>query len=247
MLESMKNYYQRWALGLWLLLQAGCKEQGYECFSAHLYEAMSLNSSRASLYAAATGGDSRLISYTLLTSEALGWVMASFLELLAQPAWEAGIPVYCAEFVSMAETPQFLSHNPQTPPPLTGFASQDSGAIQSAIRTAYDIGGYPEVFKTIERQLLMIAEPSGHHCLVRHVLESLARLAYLAPQYAKMAAGKGIFPDPMTLVNINFELQLQSLRLSAALDTRAAPLQSQGVPILCRDVPPIPTRPEILP
>ncbi len=83
--------------------------------------------------------------------------------------------------------------------------------------------------------------------MVRHVLESTARIAYLAPRHERIAKEKGLTKSPAGLSWKLVKLHLQALKLAGGLDTQAAPLQAAGVPILCRDVPPIETSPKDLP
>jgi hypothetical protein len=73
------------------------------------------------------------------------------------------------------------------------------------------------------------------------MLESIARVAHLAPKHSRLARDKGMKPTD-TFSWRMVQLHLFSLPSFAKLDKLAAPLQSRGVPILHQDVPPIPLR-----
>ena len=231
--------------GFALMLQACSPHDGYECYKAHVAQAMRMNWERAPLYAAATEGRSRWVSYRLIAAEAVTYVSAAVLELLAEPAWEQGIPVLCAEFVSMATTPAFIARINGELPAQDAFQTIDVDAVKSRVNAAHDTSGYAAAHQALSLEIERVAGVPHHHCMLRHLLESAARSAYLAPQFARRAKGHDFTVSPELLARVNFKMHLAGLGLADALDVAAAPLQSDGVPILCQDVPPIPIAPEL--
>ena len=75
--------------------------------------------------------------------------------------------------------------------------------------------------------------------MTRHLLQSLARMAHLAPQYVAMATDAGL-PSPARISARVMRLHLCALAAGQRVDRRAAPLQVAGVAIVQQDVPHIP-------
>ena len=76
--------------------------------------------------------------------------------------------------------------------------------------------------------------------MVRHVLQSIRRSASLAPGYIKRAKELGL-KSPKGLLTSFLKTQIFSLKISVHLDKKARPLNEMGIPIICNDVPDIPT------
>ena len=80
------------------------------------------------------------------------------------------------------------------------------------------------------------------HCMVRHLLESMLRISNLAPIHEREATELGLPPTrdlSWTLVRMHTLVLTEAVEV----DGLAAPLQAEGLPIICRDVPPIPPLP----
>ena len=69
------------------------------------------------------------------------------------------------------------------------------------------------------------------------MLESLRRISNLAPIQQERAQQVGL---EGALALSEDKLHFLSLTAATKLDEQAAPIQSEGVPIVCRDVPSIP-------
>ena len=82
------------------------------------------------------------------------------------------------------------------------------------------------------------AEPN-FHCMQRHLIESIGRTAMLAPVYEQMAKDREL-KSPQALIRQFLKLQIWGLRLGKWLDSKALPLQIEGLGIICHDVPGIP-------
>lgn len=67
--------------------------------------------------------------------------------------------------------------------------------------------------------------------MIRHFLESIRRVAGLAPTYGVRT---------MFISKQMLWAHVRSLKKASELDQMAAPLQAEGLPILCQDVPYIP-------
>lgn len=255
----------RYAL-LWLLLPAGCGIPGLpelpnagepvaeaaeaaphqettggmtgrDCFQRHLREAIHLNERRAPIYADWSDGEAEPVSRRLIRSERRAILAARLVDRRARRFQEAGIPVGCVEFISMSMTP-VLPRAPLTPPAEPYAPGPDPDSLASALVEAYGTGGFASLHDTAGRVLEAIEERPYYHCMVRHLVESLQRVAAVAPSHAAAARAEGL-PSTVPLSELLVRLHLAGLPEAARLDRDAAPLQQTGIPILCRDVPPI--------
>jgi hypothetical protein len=76
--------------------------------------------------------------------------------------------------------------------------------------------------------------------MLRHLLGSALRISNQAPRYEAQARAARIRASPGAISRTMLDLHLRMLGEAARLDRAAAPLQAEGIPILCQDVPPIP-------
>ncbi|HEU0014835.1 MAG TPA: hypothetical protein VFQ45_14205 [Longimicrobium sp.] len=208
------------------------------CMERHVREAIALNRERMPRYAALTGGRSAPISRRLIRTEQLTGVVARYVDWRARPFQRAGIRIVCDDFVPMAHTPAFRERVPD-PPPLSAFAPADARRIRRAVKQALRVGGFPAASAALEVEIARFSTTPAFHCMLRHLLESALRASSQAPRYAAQARALGL-RSPEGLSRMLLDLHLTGLGEAAALDRRAAPLQSEGIPILCQDVPPIP-------
>lgn len=213
-------------------------ERGRDCFQHHLREAIALNRSRADGYAALTGGASRGVSRRLIRGERVALAAAREVDRRARRYQAAGIPVACAEFVSMALTPAGPPVEDPGPPPGPYRPGPDPDSVRGVLVAAYGSGGFPAVAGAAAGLLAALEDRPAYHCMTRHLLESIWRVAWLAPEHARAARRAGL-PSTVPLSELLLRLNLAALPDGAALDDQAAPLQAAGVPILCRDVPPL--------
>lgn len=228
-----------------LLLALSAQAEDGSCFSAHLREAIQLNKARAPLYKALSQGESGWLSWKLVLSERLSLMPAGALEWQARAFWKAGIPILCADFVPMAKTPAFKEHFDFKAPHLADYQEPPVDRWKRDLSIAVHKMSFNAVHLTARRFLRELGEPQGFHCMVRHVLDSVARVAYLAPQYEARARKLGLRQSPESLARKNLWLHLQGLSLARDMDRQAAPIQARGIPILCQDVPPIDLTPTL--
>lgn len=214
------------------------------CMREHLEDAIRLNLERRPLYAAESDQRSLIISDHLISVErqALLFNRIFGFDRNALPYQTAGVRLLCAEFVSMQEVPPFQSRGVRPWPDLGTFVPIDGLILARQLRGAWKQGGLDGLIHEAEVTIERLASEPRFHCMVRHVLESVIRAARLAPHHDRKARRLGLqSPFPLS---IDFTIsQLQGLKDAADLDAAAAPLQADGIPILCQDVPAIPTSP----
>ncbi len=208
------------------------------CFREHLREAIALNRERMPKYAELTGGASRAISRRLIWSERLALPVAWYIDRRAAGYERAGIPLVCDAFVPMELAPEFRERSAAEPKPLSDFRSPDIRRMHRAVRASFREGGFPAVSAVLEQEIHLLAEAPTYNCMLRHLLESALRIANLAPIHAAEAARMGM-PSPENVSWLMIRLHLMTFEEAAQLDRAAAPIQAQGIPIVCQDVPPI--------
>ncbi|HEX2094139.1 MAG TPA: hypothetical protein VHG28_17175 [Longimicrobiaceae bacterium] len=208
-------------------------------FAKHLEDAIRLNLERMPLYSRLTGGESGAVSRRLIRWERLALPVARWVDRRARPYQARGIPVVTADFVSMAGTPEFRERAPEPPLPLSDFRRADARRIRRAVGRALARGGFAGAAAALRGELAALEAARCYHCMLRHLLESMLRIAVLAPRHAARAEALGMRP-PVGLSRLLLRLHLLVLADAAKLDAQAAPIQARGIPILCQDVPPIP-------
>ena len=205
-------------------------------FVHHLKEAIVINWKRLPRYASISGGKTVPHSMKLIFSEKISLPFAFTIDRLARPYQKAGIPIGDLEFISMEKIPEFSEHFPFSPEPLSAFVRVDGKGMAKKMKWALATHGFAGELRKIE-------PPRAYHCMLRHVLESVLRMANLAPLHEKRAKELG-FESPLIscakLSRMMLWGHIISLAPSAEMDAKAAPLQAQGIPIIWQDVPHIP-------
>lgn len=216
--------------GAEVLRQRGCMER-------HLREAIELNRARAPLYARLSAGASRRVSRRLIATERLALPLARLLDAYAERYQDAGIPVLCEDFVEMSGVAP--APDRRGPAPAGSFTPVEAGPLARRLRAARRAGGFGGTAAAADAEVARLAHQPEYHCMTRHMLESIRRVAGQAERYAGDADRLGV-PAPTWISDVLLRLHLAALGESARLDRAAAPVQAAGVPIVCRDVPHIP-------
>lgn len=204
-------------------------------FERHVREAIELNRLRAPLYADASAGVSLRISQRLIRRERLLLPVARWFDRRARRYHDAGIPLMEELFVPMAGAPAFVARAPTV---SASLAPPDPRRLRRALRSAVRAGGLVAAARGIEAELQTLAADPGCWCMLRHLLESAHRVASLAGPHTDRALRSGL-PSPLWIHRLLFHLHLAALGSATDLDSLALPLQREGIPILCRDLPPI--------
>jgi len=207
------------------------------CFSEHLRDAIALNTERRPLYAAGSGGKSERLSGLLVASERVALIAAVALEALEGPLREGGIYILCEDLVPMSLTPAFTTG--MRPLDQNGYDPAVTKPVHQDLLEAWHVGGYPQLRRTSEDWLRDIGSASPYHCMVRHLLESIARAAALAPEQVERAALSGKRALATSVIDAFLYAQIKFILLGYTFDNLAAPIQAEGLPIICGDVPPI--------
>lgn len=205
-------------------------------FEMHLLQAIRINKTRMPLYAALTDGKSVRISKRLIFWEIMALPMARILDWRARKYQAAGIPVVIEDIVSMDLTPEFNSCASVPPMPLMRFVCQNGKVIAKKIYKAYKEQRFSGIVGITQEELRGIRQVPTYHCMLRHILESILRVADLAPKHDAFAISKGMVSTRCLSWHM-LCLHLFFLSKATKFDEWAAPIQAEGIPIIAQDVP----------
>lgn len=199
-----------------------------------------MNRERAPDYARLSNHRTEEISSKLIAGERLA-IFGSYLfynfDFLAQDYQAHGINIVCDEFVPMSLTPAFQGIS-STKPSLANYQSLPALKIHRELRRALR-SDFSEV-KSISVKWIHHIEATEprFNCMTRHLLESVARIASLAPAHIAKAASLGL-SSPQWLSEDMISSHLTMIHSAVEIDGLAAPVQADGLAIICQDVPPI--------
>ncbi|NRA68186.1 MAG: hypothetical protein HRU19_27125 [Pseudobacteriovorax sp.] len=206
------------------------------CLRTHLIEAIDINSERLKHYSAATNGRSESISRQLIWSERGLILLSPLIDWTALYWQSSGIPVACDDYIPMAQTPDFQitdhSYDLRTRISLT------ADSLRARIDDAWEKSDEAAV-QVIDEIIETLNSQKHFNCMTRHLLESVARSLTLKPKYISAAQAKDLY-SPSFFMDVLIGLQIQGIGFALDLDKAAAPIQAQGIPIICNDVPHIP-------
>ncbi len=193
--------------------------------TGHLWQAIQVNLARLPAYARLTQGRSLPLSCALIGLELSSLPLALLVDALARPLNRQGSMVVQEDFVDLELQPFLAAYQaPETVEPA------DLARVADRTR----VGTFHELALACEAELEQLGDPRCH-CMVRHMLESLLRIANNAPEHARQG-------DSSWLSWLLIEAHRTLLPVAGWLDRLAAPLQKEGVPILFQDLPGIPPR-----
>ncbi len=210
------------------------------CFRDHLREAVALNRERAPDYARLSNGRTEEISNKLIAGERLA-IFGSYLfynfDFLAEDYKRNGINIVCDEFVPMSLTPAFQAISTDKPD-LSAYQSLPASEIHRDLRRALR-SGFSQVKSVSAKWITQIeATEPRFNCMTRHLLESVARIASLAQGHMTKAESLGLV-SPQWLSENMISSHMMMIQSAVEIDALAAPVQADGIAIICQDVPPI--------
>ena len=213
-------------------------------FEEHLRDAVEINKKREKLYADLTHGKSKLVSRSLILSEKASIPFSKIPDHWAKKFMSNGIPIVKEEFISMNLIPSFSKCFPFEPEPRSEYKRQNGTQILSRIFTTFRKEGFEGAKKVLMEELNHLQSPRAYHVMLRHILESMLRVATLAPAHEALRLKLGFVDSTLPLSHYLFYSHFSSFHFAVWLDEKAAPLQASGIPILFQDVPNIPAESE---
>lgn len=223
----------------WKVYSISQKER-LDCFTQHVLDAISLNEKRKIVYSKLTKGQSEEISDTLIFYEKLTLIVAALFHDTTKFYQDRGLKILCEEFVEIVESE--LPPLPQSPEE-TGFDFDYSVSdLQNNLWSALEKEDYEEIHRISVNEMLLLSSQKYYFCMVRHLLESIARAAVLAPMHREQASALGL-EDPSFISDRFIWLNIYALSTSLKLDRMSGVFQHRGIPILCAELPFIPYDP----
>lgn len=212
----------------------------------HIDDAMMLNHARAPVYRALSAGKSTAVSEAMISFEKDLLRGAKIADAVAFPLHLQGIPILCSDYVSMSETPAFRPTYKNGAPNMLQFKRPPLQSLKDSLSVALKYNDFDQMVEISTRAIHELEKEPRFNCMVRHFLESIRRVAGLAPQYqmmteSKLSAGTAKFLSKKILSG-----HLKSLDEAGHIDLLAAPIQVMNIPIVCQDVPHIPVAPNLL-
>lgn len=218
----------------------------HSCMYRHLDDAMILNHSRAPHYRELSGGQSTVVSEAMISFEKRLIRTAGIADAVALPLHLQGIPILCVDYVSMSETPAFRTTFKNGPPSMSQFKRLPVQPLKDSLNLALKYNDFDKMVEISTLAINELEKEPRFNCMVRHFLESLRRIAGLAPQYQMMAESKLSSATAKFLSKRVLSGHIQSLDEATHIDLLAAPVQAMNIPMVCQDVPHIPVAPNLL-
>jgi hypothetical protein len=209
----------------------------------HLLEAIEINQKRKPLYAKLSKGRSLKISRTLLFFEKLSLVSSYPLDNIAKYWQKRNVPVMVHEFIPMDQTPDFKEKFSDQQGILEALPNLDTKKVQTESEAYFKRLDYGGLFDFMDKIIEETSEYPKHMCMVRHILESIRRSAYLTEMHIKRADEINV-RSPEKFCRYLLMNQIKIIHSSKLFDKWAHPLQKDGIPIIYQDVPYIPAKPE---
>lgn len=218
----------------------------HSCMYLHIDDAMILNQARAPIYSRLSDGESDGVSEAMISFEKGLLRAASIADAVAFPLQVSGIPILCVDYVHMSETPPFRNSFAQGAPKLSQFHQLDIYAVKVALTAALQSDDFESLIEIATQNIEVLEREKRFNCMVHHFLESIRRVAGLAPQYQAMAKSKLSAYGTKLISKKVLKGHIKYLDEAAHIDLLAAPVQAQNIPIICQDVPHTPLAPNLL-
>ena len=203
------------------------------CFESHIQESIALNKKMKGYYSFQTHKQSDHIFNFLILGERAALIGAKYFDREAKKFHDQGQDIFCQEFVPM----NLKSNKHQAPselPPKDFDWKKYSKLLKREIRLRdfEAIKDYSlEALKELEKQ-------PQYHCFTRHLLESIYRFAHFV-QVRENQSLKLNLDSPKDLLARAMEFQRLGLLGAHKIDQMSQPIQMQGIPILCEQLPPL--------
>ena len=204
----------------------------------HIKEAIQLNTKRMPLYAELSDGDTVPYSKRLIRAEKLILLGSWYYDKIGNRFQEQGIPFIKSEFVEMSLTPSFSNQYPEGvryDVPLEKF---DLNTFKKQISTAYKQRDYKGLLDICHHELENLETQLHVYCMLRHMIESMRRVAFLIPTHHQKAQALGIqSPEKYSRQILLSHYYL--LSFCRQFDEEIAPIQNRGIPFIYQDLPKI--------
>jgi hypothetical protein len=207
----------------------------YHAISKHIKEAIHHNSEVLPYYNNLSSGRSEIISRSLIGLEYYSILQVKKVEEEALTYQQNGIAILCDEIADMKDLAPFRNNFLENVA-VKKFQSFSVSDLVDSLKLSINNDDFNSAYETIQNKLTQLEKSPHQLCLSRHLLESLARTIILADNHRLQAMNKNL-PDPKELIKKFLLLQLRGLRFTYQLDREAFPMNLEGIPLFCQDVP----------
>jgi len=202
-------------------------------FTDHVKDSIVVNNKRKPIYSRMTEGRSDRALKKLIFLEKIMLPFSITYDLRASYYHRRGVPVFRDEFVPMISAPDF---DPDAPKPESEIKDIPWREYQQELKALIKARDRE---KLLLRSLEMIHEMENqkqYWCLTRHLIESVYRVAWFIPQRVDEARMKNV-RSPEKLIWDVIDFHLIGFNYFPGIDLKAAPIQKDGVPMICSELP----------
>ena len=202
----------------------------------HLQEAIEINTDRMPRYAKLSDGQSIPFSKKLIRYEKMALWGAWIFDRVGDKLQAQGIPYMKSEFIEMSLTPDFSPTYPKEIDFNRPLKKIDISPYSKDIKRLISKGDIEGIVQSSNKILHDLEEQKHVYCMLRHIIESLRRIAYLIPIH-EVKCEKLQIKAPSSYSYFLLKMHRWTLNQSMSIDEAIAPIQVSGVPILFQDLP----------
>ena len=204
--------------------------------SRHLKEAIEINTDRMPRYAELSEGKTIPFSKKLIRYERLSLWGAWIFDRIGDKYQRQGIPYMKSEFVEMSLTPDFSPNYPEDIDYRLPLQRIDLQAFSKNLKNQIKHSDFEGIVNSSNEVLHDLEQQPHVYCMLRHIIESLRRIAFLIPIHEAKCENLKIKP-PTSWSAFLIRTHRWTLNQSVKLDEAIAPIQQSGIPILFQDLP----------
>lgn len=204
--------------------------------SRHLRAAIEINTNRLTLYAKLSDGKTIPFSKRLIWYEKIALKGAWFFDNIGDKLQNKGIPYLKAEFVEMNEVSDFSATYPIHINYKQGLEKVNIKQYYQFLKQVLKVKNTTVIVEVCKTILQELAEQLHVYCMLRHLIESLGRTAYLIPQQEELCMQLKL-KAPTWYSFTLMRLHLLALKKAVQFDEAIAPIQNKGLPFIHQDLP----------
>lgn len=202
------------------------------CFQQHLKEATEVNRSHGIQYAKHSSGKTNAISRLLVFYDRLGSLITPLVDSYAnQFRSRSGVSILCEILPSMQIEPSEVKILP--PVDFARFRKLPLETIIPDLKRALREENWKAIIAISEQYQPYAAVEARFNCIGLHFLRTMKRLAEIVPEHSD--------PDVEGFAKSLIRGSILMLRQVSKIDEKAAPFQAAGLPILCAEIPAVPS------
>ena len=203
------------------------------CMRKHLEESLELNRARRAGYERLSDGRSTLTSSTMIGMDHIGLAFADEIDEAGRGIdGRSGVNIVCELVPSLADA----SAMPTTrlrPLPADSYKPLPLPKIRAELRALSDERRWLALEQRATELAEATADEARYNCFSRQALRTIARLAHVVREHDT--------PQAEAFAARAMSVMLPMTRSSALVDRMAARAQRDGTPILCADMPTVPS------